>query len=240
MEVAILSAPPPPPPEASDGVIRIDLAAASESIQRKAIVYDRAGDQHYDHASALIKSIRGSDPDAAVYWLALMLEAGEDPRFIARRLAILASEDIGNADPRAVVIADACWSVAERIGMPEARITLAQCVTYLSLAPKSNASYAAIDRALKDVREGTTVPVPRAIRDGTKAQSIGSERDGEGYEYSHTKGARTSIGGVTGQEYLGVDRVYYDPAGIGAESILKERLEEVRRIREGKGRKHGG
>ena len=122
--------------------------AAEDSIQQKATVYDMTGDQHYDAASALIKSLRGSDPDAALYWLAYMIEGGEDPRFIARRMAILASEDIGNADPRAIMVAQAAWNLVERIGMPEARITLAQCATYLAMAPKSNASYLAIDEAL--------------------------------------------------------------------------------------------
>ncbi|MEM8834620.1 MAG: replication-associated recombination protein A [Planctomycetota bacterium] len=226
MEVAVLSAP-------QEGTVTIGLAEAEQSAQRKAIVYDRAGDAHYDHASALIKSVRGSDPDAAVYWLALMLEAGEDPRFIARRLAILASEDIGNADPRAIVIADAAWSLTERIGMPECRITLSQCATYLALAPKSNRAYLAIDEALKDVRAGRAVEVPIEIRDGTKAESVGSAKHGEGYEYSHNADVRTSIGGVTGQSYLGVSKRYYEPSDIGAERVLKERLEEVRRAREG-------
>ncbi len=216
----------------ADARIAIGLAIAQDSIQRKAIVYDRAGDQHYDHASALIKSLRGSDPDAALYWLALMLDAGEDPRFIARRLAILASEDIGNADPRAIMIADATWSLVERIGMPEARITLAQCVTYLALAPKSNASYTAIDAALADVRGGATVPVPIALRDKTKPRSEGSAKEGSGYRYSHTEGQHTSIGGVTNQSYLGVNKRYYEPGDVGAERVLRERLEEVRRVRE--------
>ena len=211
----------------------IDLAAAQESAQRKAIRYDRAGDRHYDHASALIKSVRGSDPDAALYWLACMLEAGEDPRFVARRLAILASEDIGNADPRAIVVAEAAWSLSERLGMPEARITLGQCVTYLSLAPKSNASYVAIDAALADVRDGRTHPIPLEIRDKTKAPSVGSRHEGRGYRYSHTEGVRTSVGGVTDQQYLGVDARYYEPSDVGYERTLKERLAEIRRVRTG-------
>lgn len=209
----------------------IDLRAAEESAQRKAIVYDAGGDQHYDHASALIKSLRGSDPDAAVYWLALMLEAGEDPRFIARRLAILASEDVGNADPRAVVIAQACWDLVERIGMPEARITLSQCATYLALAPKSNAAYAAINEAMEDVRSGRTVAVPVFLRDPNKAASVGSAVEGKGYEYAHDSGVRTSIGGVTGQDYLGVEKRYYRPTDVGSERVLRERLEEVLRAR---------
>lgn len=215
-----------------DGV-HITLRVAEESIQRKAIVYDRDGDQHYDHASAIIKSIRGSDPDAALYWLAVMLEAGEDPRFIARRLAILASEDIGNADPRAIMVAEAAWSLVERIGMPEGRITLAQCVTYLSLAPKSNASYVAINAAMEDVRQGATVAVPLHLRDGHKADSAGSAKAGQGYEYSHDAASRTSIGGVSGQDYLTVRKRYYQPTEVGFDRVLAERLAEVRAVREG-------
>lgn len=216
----------------SSSPVHITLAIAEESIQRKAIVYDRDGDQHYDHASAIIKSIRGSDPDAALYWLAVMLEAGEDPRFIARRLAILASEDIGNADPRAILIADAAWSLIERIGMPEARITLAQCATYLALAPKSNASYIALDAALADVRTAATKPVPLHIRDKTKPRSEGSPDEGKGYQYSHNAPTQTSLGGVTGQDYLTVNRRYYEPTNIGFDRILAERLAEVREARE--------
>jgi putative ATPase len=225
LELAVLSAPE------TEGPIRITRADAEQSIQRKAIRYDRDGDQHYDHASALIKSLRGSDPDAALYWLAVMLEAGEDPRFIARRLAILASEDIGNADPRAIMVAEAAWSLAERLGMPECRITLGQCVTYLALAPKSNASYLAIDAAIKDVREGRTQPVPRTIRDKTKARSEGSTQEGRSYRYAHNADTRTSLGGVTDEAYLTVPTRYYEPTDIGFEATLRQRLEEVRRIR---------
>ncbi|MEM9083081.1 MAG: replication-associated recombination protein A [Planctomycetota bacterium] len=235
LEVAVLSQ---VRTDGSDGVspaqsepIKIDLAVAQESAQQKAIRYDRSGDQHYDHASAIIKSIRGSDPDAAVYWLACMLEAGEDPRFIARRLAILASEDIGNADPRAIMVAEAAWSLTERIGMPECRITLSQCVCYLALAPKSNASYMAIVEAMTDVQEGRTVAIPMEIRDKTKPASVGSRIEGKGYQYSHVSDVRTSIGGVTEQDYLGVQKRYYRPSQIGSEKILKERLEEVRKAR---------
>lgn len=215
----------------SPHTITIDLAAAQDSIQQKAIVYDGAGDEHYDVISAMIKSVRGSDPDAAVYWIARMLEAGEDPRFIARRLAILASEDVGNADPHAVQLADACWSLVERIGMPEARITLGQCATYLALAPKSNAAYRAIDQALADVREGRTIPVPVFLRDPHKVKSVGSPDEGKGYEYSHTHEANTELGGVTGQDYLGVDRRYYEPTDRGCEQTLKQRLEQTRAAR---------
>ncbi len=233
-----LSSAPTSPPSApgerllsQSGRIVIGLAEAEASIQRKAIVYDGTGDEHYDTISAFIKSVRGSDPDAAVYWLAVMLEAGEDVRFIARRLAILASEDIGNADPRGIMVAQAAWELVERIGMPEARITLAQATTYLALAPKSNAAYAAINEAMEDVREGRTVPVPLFLRDPTKAKSVGSAEHGKGYQYSHDAGGHTSVGGVSGQSYLGVEKSYYRPKDVGTEKMLGERLEEVRRAR---------
>jgi putative ATPase len=222
-----------PPPSTQHSALLIDRAAAEDSIQQKAAVYDT--DEHYDVASALIKSIRGSDPDAALYWIARMLEGGEDPRFIARRLAILASEDIGNADPRAIMVAAAAWELVERIGMPEARITLAQAATYLALAPKSNASYAAIDEALADVREGRTLPVPMYLRDPHSpppGESGGSQpRDpgtapGKGYIYSHS-----IPGAVTGQDYLGIPKTYYRPGDAGLERALAERLEQLRKLR---------
>ncbi len=220
----------------AQGPIVIDRAIAEDSIQQKAAVYDGTGDEHYDAISAMIKSVRGSDPDAALYWIALMLEAGEDPRFIARRLAILASEDIGNADPRAVMVADAAWSLVERIGMPEARITLAQCATYLALAPKSNASYTAIEAAIADVREGRTVAVPLHLRD-PNSSPVGEgvrmrDREGERYAYSHDAPDRVEGAPVTGQDYLGVSRRYYQPLDAGAERALAERLEKIRALRE--------
>jgi putative ATPase len=222
----------------------ITRADAEESIQQKAAVYDGSGDQHYDAASAMIKSVRGSDPDAAMYWIAYMLEAGEDPRFIARRLAILASEDIGNADPRGIMVAAAAWELVERIGMPEARITLAQCATYLALAPKSNASYVAIDEAMADVREGRTIAVPRHIKDGNVRKAgdmseggvgIGNKGDkGGSYQYTHEAGIESKLLGKVGaQDYLGVEKHYYRPTEYGAEKMLKERLEEARRLRGG-------
>ncbi|MFO0832442.1 MAG: replication-associated recombination protein A [Phycisphaerales bacterium] len=222
------------------GVLVIDRGVAEDSIQQKAAVYDGTGDEHYDAASAMIKSVRGSDPDAAVYWIARMLEAGEDPRFVARRLAILASEDIGNADPRAVMVASACWQLVERIGMPEARITLAQCACYLSLAPKSNASYLAIDAALADVREGRTVAVPGHIKDGNvrKAGEMSAGGGGAGarYQYAHDEGVADPYLGMIGvQDYLGVDRVYYDPKGYGMEKTLREALERARAARRARG-----
>ncbi len=222
--------------DAEAHALTIDKQLAEDSIQQKVAVY--GDDGHYDAASAMIKSVRGSDPDAAVYWIARMLDAGEDPRFIARRLAILASEDVGNADPRAVVIAQSCWDLVERIGMPEARITLGQCATYLACAPKSNAAYRAIDAALEDVRSGRVIPVPLYLRDpnsspiaddtgrGTRVKDNIHDRGGETYEYSHAHGD-----GITGQDYLGVERTYYEPTDEGAERVLKERLERVRERR---------
>ncbi len=221
--------------------LHITREVAEESIQQKAAVYDGSGDEHYDAISAMIKSVRGSDPDAAVYWMARMLEAGEDPRFIARRLAILASEDIGNADPRAITVAAAAWQLVERLGMPECRITLSQCACYLAAAPKSNASYTAIDAAMSDVREGRTIPVPVHIKDGNvrkaATKSAGDAlQGGEGYAYAHSDGIKTSPGGVGivgTQDYLGVPKRYYEPTEHGYERTIKERLEEVRRLRAG-------
>jgi putative ATPase len=231
------------PNAATPPLLTIDLATAEDSIQQKAAVYDVTGDEHYDNISAMIKSIRGSDPDAAVYWIARMLEGGEEPRFIARRLAILASEDIGNADPRGIMVAEAAWSLVERIGLPEARITLAQAAIYLALAPKSNASYVAIDEAIADVREGRTIPVPVLIKDGnvrkasTKGPSDSRPSHYEGaaaYAYAHDQGADSrTLGKIGTQDYLGVEKHYYRPTTAGHEAQLRERLEEVRAAREG-------
>ena len=202
-----------------------DLAAAEESIQKKQIRYDADGDEHYDAASAMIKSIRGSDPDAAVYWMARMLAAGEEPRFVARRLVIAASEDIGNADPQGLILAQSAAAATEFIGMPECRIILAQAVTYLALAEKSNAAYQAIDAALDDVRNSRLLPVPIHLRD---RHYKGAERlgHGEGYEYPHD-----SKEGWLPQDYLGVDRSYYRPVERGAEEPMKRRLDEFRKRR---------
>jgi putative ATPase len=215
LEVAVLSQ-----QQDGAGAIAIDLDVAEQSIQRKAIVYDGTGDEHYDAASALIKSMRGSDPDAAVYWLARMLEAGEDPRFIARRVAILASEDIGNADPRAISVAAAAFDIVEKIGMPEAQLTLSQAVIYMATAPKSNASAKAIWQAAKDVKEGRTLPVPKHLKD-THYQGSKRLGHGEGYRYSHD-----FPGGIVEQDYLGVDKVYYDPVNRGYEAEIRQRMEQ--------------
>lgn len=199
-----------------------DLSVAQESIQKKVILYDQSGDQHYDVISAFIKSVRGSDPDAAIYWLARMLVAGEDPRFIARRIVILASEDVGNADPRALVLANAAAEATDRVGMPECRIILAQAVTYLATAPKSNRSYAAIDAAMEDVRTQRVVPVPIHLKDRhyQGAQRLGH---GEGYKYAHD-----SETGWVEQDYLGVEKTYYDPVDRGFEAEIRRRMSEQR------------
>lgn len=250
LEVAVLSsAPNPPAPSggvgrgsassggAPESPIHLTRSVAEESIQQKAAVYDATGDDHYDNISAMIKSVRGSDPDAAVYWMARMLDAGEDPRFIARRLAILASEDIGNADPRGIMVAEAAWSLTERVGMPECRIILSQCAIYLALAPKSNASYLAIDEALVDVKQGRTVAVPVHIKDGNvrKSHQKGGSGKGDSYQYAHdaqTQGRAGQVGGVTAQDYLGVNKRYYRPTDRGVEKMLGERLDAVRAERE--------
>ncbi len=226
LEVAVYSqmADPKAAPEAA-GRIAVDLAVAEESIQRKAIVYDRTGDEHYDVASAFIKSMRGSDPDAAVYWLARMLEAGEDPRFIARRLVICAAEDVGNADPAALMLAVAAQQATELVGLPECQIPLAQAVIYVACAEKSNTAVAAIGKARADVRENRTVPVPKALRDA-HYKGAADFGHGEGYKYAHDY-----EGGYVDQDYLGVDATYYEPTDHGREARLKARLEALKRRR---------
>ena len=199
----------------------LELEVAEESVQKKAVRYD--DDSHYDAASALIKSLRGSDPDAAMYWLARMLEAGEDPRFLARRLVILAAEDVGNADPQALVLANAAAQATERVGMPECRIILAQATSYLALAPKSNASYLAIDRAIEDVRTKAVLPVPRHLQD---SHYPGAEKLGHGQDYAY---AHDGEDGWVNQDYLGVDRTYYEPTDRGHEAVMKQRLEELKK-----------
>jgi putative ATPase len=218
LEVGVLSS--------SERPVRFSRALAEESIQRKALQHDATGDEHYDVISAFIKSMRGSDPQAAIYWLARLLEAGEDPRFIARRLVILASEDVGNADPQALAVATAAMQAVEFVGLPECQLNLAQAVTYLATAPKSNASCLAIQRAREDVRSGRTLPVPLHLRD-THYQGAAKLGHGAGYEYSHDH-----PGGWVDQEYLPEQRRYYEPTDRGHEAVIRQRMEELKRRRE--------
>jgi putative ATPase len=214
------------------GPIEFTRELAAESVQRKAIQYDRQGDTHYDSISALIKSIRGSDPDAGLYWLARMLEGGEDVRFLARRLVILASEDVGNADPAALPLAVAAAHACELVGLPECQLTLAQAVIYLACAPKSNAATVGIGEARRDVCEGRLLPVPVHLRDShyPGAQRLGH---GEGYQYAHD-----APEGVAAQDYLGIEREYYRPTDRGFERELAKRLDAIRsRLREGREKK---
>jgi putative ATPase len=221
LEVGVLSARERP--------VEFTKQLAEESIQRKAIEYDRSGDSHYDAASALIKSLRGSDPDAALYWLARMLEAGEEVRFLTRRLVIFASEDVGNADPQALPLAVAAMQACEFVGLPECQLTLAQAVTYLACAPKSNAATLAIGEARRDINEGTLLPVPVHLKDRhyQGAQRLGH---GAGYEYAHD-----APDAIAAQDYLGVEKTYYRPVPRGFEIELAARLEKIRaRLREGR------
>lgn len=207
---------------ATSNRIPIDLDAARQSYGDQQIGYDATGDDHYDLASALIKSIRGSDVDASIYWLARMLEGGEDIRFLCRRLVILASEDVGNADPAALSLAVAAMQACEFIGLPECQLTLSQTVAYLALAPKSNAATVAIGAARRDVRENRVLPVPVHLRD---AHYKSAEKLGHGVEYQYSHDAAD---GVVAQDYLGVDRQYYRPVARGYEAELAKRLEQLR------------
>jgi len=220
LEVGALSTEPGP-----DGTVHFDLALAEASIQQKALLYDRDEDEHYDTASAFIKSMRGSDPDAALYWMAKMLEGGEDPRFISRRVVICAAEDVGNAAPNALVLAIAAQQAVEFVGMPEARIPLAQAVTYIACAPKSNAAYLGIDAAIGDVREGRTLPVPDHLKGTgyTGAERLGH---GKGYKYAHD-----FDGHWVDQDYIPTSRIYYRPTDQGHEKELKARLDAIREAR---------
>jgi len=212
LEIAVMSTPP-------DAHVRIHITRSimEESIQKKAVVYDRDEDGHHDTISAFIKSVRGSDPNAAIYWLAKMIYAGEDPRFIARRLVILASEDIGNADPRGLTVATSAMDAVAFVGMPEARIVLAQATTYLATAPKSNAAYLAIDKAIDDVEKGRILPVPLHLR---SASYRGAEQLGHtGYQYAHD-----FEGHFVDQEYVPTSAVYYAPTTAGYEDIIGKRM----------------
>ena len=213
-------------PDAPD-VVEVTAEIVAESVDRALLRYDRNGDQHYDVISAFIKSMRGSDPDAALHYLARMIEAGEDPRFIGRRLIVHAAEDVGMADPQALEVAVAAAQAAQLIGLPEARIPLAEATIYIATAPKSNATITAIDAAIADVKAGKFGQVPKHLRD---AHYPGAKRlgHGKGYRYPHSDPR-----GVVGQQYLPdelADRVYYQPAAHGHERDLAERLEKIRRI----------
>lgn len=205
------------------GKIKFTLEAAQESIQKKAVLYDMNEDAHYDTISAFIKSMRGSDPDAAIYYLAKMLYAGEDPRFIARRIVICAAEDVGNAEPQALILANAALQVAEFIGMPEAQIPLAQAVVFIACSPKSNASYMAINKAMDDVKQGRLLEVPDDLKDShyKGAAKLGH---GTGYKYAHDY-----EGHYVDQKYLSEKRHYYDPTEQGFEKNFKEYLENLKR-----------
>jgi putative ATPase len=225
LELAVLSTQPN-----ATGKIVITLAAAEESVQQKTVVYDGDGDAHYDTISAFIKSMRASDPDAALYWLAKMLYAGEDIRFIARRIVIAASEDVGMADSNALRVAVAAQQAVEFIGMPEARIILAHATIYNATAPKSNRAYTAIDAALEDVKNGRTLPVPKHLRDAHHKKAAKEFGHGDGYLYPHNY-----EGGFVPQRCLEGGKQYYDPTANGLEARVKERLEHWRKLWEDQG-----
>ncbi|MBN1404957.1 MAG: replication-associated recombination protein A [Candidatus Omnitrophica bacterium] len=210
-----------------DSFVHYTLTVAEESIQKKAVVYDKDEDGHYDTISAFIKAMRGSDPDAALYWLAKMLYAGEDPRFIARRIVICAAEDVGNADPQATILASAALQISEFVGMPEARIPLAQATVYIACAPKSNAAYMGIENAMADVEKNRTMEVPVHLKD---ANYPGAERlgHGEGYKYAHSY-----EGHYVEQDYLSKKQKYYEPTDIGYEKKIKEYLGNLKKDMKG-------
>lgn len=219
LEIGVLTTPPD-----SAGTILFDEKVAEESCQRRIVYYDTDEDYHYDTASAFIKSMRGSDVDASVYWLAKMLYAGEDPRFIVRRILILASEDIGNADPQALILAASGLQAIEFVGLPEAQLILSQLVTYMALAPKSNASTLAISKALEDVEKEATQEVPSHLRDAhyKTAKKMGH---GEGYQYPH--GEKGVV--AHDQAYLSKDASYYLPRDSGFEKTLQQRLKDLKK-----------
>ncbi len=225
LEIASLTTEP-----GGDGTVRITLAIAEQCIQKKAVVYDGDGDAHYDTISAFIKSMRGSDPDAALYWLAKMIHAGEDPRFITRRILICAAEDVGLADPMALILAVAAHQTAEFVGWPEARIPIAEAAIYVATAHKSNSAYKAIDAALEDVRQGRTLPVPAHLRD---ASYQGAKRLGHGVGY---RNAHDFAEHHTPQDYLGAVKRYYEATDQGVEKKIKERLEKWRESRDVSGK----
>ena len=220
LEVGVLTTQP-----GKDGFVDFNLDVASESIQKKPVLYDKDEDGHYDTASAFIKSMRGSDPDAALYWMAKMFYAGEDPRFIARRICILAAEDVGNADPLALVLANAALQISEFVGMPEARIPLAQACIYVSCAPKSNASYLAIEKATQDIESEKVQEVPDHLKDATlDGDALGH---GKGYKYAHDYKDH-----YVKQKYTKKIVRYYEPIDIGFEAKIKQRLDKLRGSKE--------
>ncbi len=208
---------------AGENVIKFNLEVAKESIQQKAINYDGSGDTHYDLASALQKSMRGSDPDATIYWLARMLAGGDDIRFIARRIAVCAAEDVGNADPMATVLASAAIQISEFVGLPEAQLALAQAAIYVSCAPKSNSSSSAIMKASSDVRTEPTIPVPRHLKD---SHYSGAKKQGFGVDYKYPHNFKD---GFVVQEYLpaGAKKQYYLPKDSGYEKTIKGYLQKL-------------
>lgn len=208
-------------PKAADGKIHFTLAVAEESLQKRALTYDKHGDEHYDTISAFIKAMRGGDPDAAIYWMAKMLEAGEAPRFIARRILICAAEDVGNADPRALVVATAAFHAVELVGLPEARIPLSQAAIYVACAPKSNAAYLAIEAAGQELKSGGVRQVPNHLKDANLDKERG---DGKGYKYPHDY-----PGHWTEQEYMPDPKIFYEPSDEGEEKRIKERLQKWRK-----------
>ena len=215
--------------KAEDGKIHIDLETSSECIQKKVVRYDRDGDNHYDTISAFIKSMRGSDPDAAVFYLAKMLNAGEDIKFIARRMVIGASEDVGNADPQALQVAVAAFLAIERIGMPEARIILSQAVTYIATAPKSNAAYMAIDDALRTEQQTERITIPSHLQDAhyKSAEKLGH---GVGYKYAHSYPNH-----YVKQQYMPYEldgKEFYSPTGMGYEKKIREHMKNLRKSAE--------
>ena len=216
LEIAMRSTPP-----GEDGTVRLTLDVIQECVQRRQVRYDKKEDGHYDTISAFIKSIRGSDPDAAIYWLAKMLTAGEDPRFIARRLVISASEDIGNADPRGISVAVAAMQACEFVGMPECALNLSQATTYLATAPKSNASCMAVSEAMADIESGAVQPVPEHLKN-KHVRAIGSNKVTE-YKYPHAFANH-----FVEQEYMSVPKKYYRPTEQGYEATIAKRMDALR------------
>jgi putative ATPase len=216
LEIAVLTTPP-----GEGGLIQLDRAVAEQSIQKKAVVYDADETEHFDTISAFIKSMRGSDPDAVLYWLAKMLYAGEDIRFIARRIVIAASEDVGMADPNALIVAVAAQQAVEFVGLPEARIPLAHAAIYVATAPKSNRAYEGFNKAMEDVQAGRILAVPKYLR-GKGSKLLG---EGAGYKYAHD-----FEGGYVPQAYLPEGRIYYEPTENGFERRVKERLDYWRQL----------